>query len=194
MKLGLKFSPNFSWNRVEDPSDSISNKGVSLRTGGGAFLDFEFSDNYALHTGLTYTTKASGLKSADTSVKISLQYLEIPVAIKLFTNEIGTDMRMYFQVGGTINTNLAAKFDMEKSYQDADDNPVEYTKHISFLDFSASVSTGVEMKMGGETWVFGGLTYNRGLLNVNANNEYGVQTSGFQMYNEYLAIDLGLKF
>ena len=193
IKLGLKFSPNFSWNRVEDPSDSLSNKGVSLRTGGGAFVDYEFSDNYALHSGLTYTTKATGLKSADTSLQVSLQYLEIPVAIKLFTNEIGTDMRMYFQVGGTINTNLAAKVNKEKSYQDENGNPVEYTKHFNFLDLSAMISTGVEMQMGGETWVFGGITYNRGLLNIN-NKKNGVQTAGFQMYNEYLAIDVGLKF
>lgn len=197
VKLGLKLSPNLSWNRVDDPSDTLENKGVALRSGGGVFMDFEFSDNYAFHTGVTYTTKAAGLKSTplDTSIRVSLQYLEIPVAIKLFTNEIGTDMRMYFNVGTSINMNLAAKVgeDGDKSYKNENGDAIEYTKHFNGLDFSAIIGTGVEMQMGGETWVFGGISYNRGLLNIN-NKKRGVQTDGFQMYNEYLSVDLGLKF
>ena len=197
MKLGLKFSPNFSWNRVDDPSDTLANKGVGLRSGGGAFVDFGFADNYAFHTGLTYTTKASGVKSnvIDTSIRVSLQYLEIPLAIKLFTNEIGTDMRMYFQIGTSINMNLAAKVgeDGDKSYQDANGDAIEYTKHFVPLDFSALLGTGIEMQMGGDTWVFGGISYNRGLLNINK-KKGGFADKDVQVYNEYLAIDIGLKF
>lgn len=201
IKLGLKASPNFSWNRIDDASDSLSNKGVSLRMGGGAFVDYEFHDNYAFHSGLFYTTKGAGVKFSvkdtlgnisDSTIKMSLQYLQIPVAIKLFTNEISTDMRMYFEVGGTINTNLTAKFNGKKSFQNAKGEAVEYKKNISFFDFSSLISAGVEMQMGGETWVFGGITYNRGLLNANSNK--GFKINGFQMYNEYLSIDLGLKF
>lgn len=198
MKLGLKVSPNFSWNRVDDPSDTLSNKGVALRSGAGLFVDYEFADNYAFHTGITYTTKASGLKHNFTDTlasRVSLQYLEIPVAIKLFTNEIGTDMRMYFNVGTSINMNLAAKVgpDGDKSYINENGDAVEYTKHFNGLDLSAIAGAGVEMQLGGETWVFGGISYNRGLLNIN-NKKKGVQTDGFQMYNEYLSVDVGLKF
>ena len=201
IKLGLKISPNLSWNRIDDASDSLSNLGVRLRNGGGAFLDYEFSDNYAFHSGLFYTTKSAGVKfvvqdstiSTDSSITMSLQYLQIPVAIKLFTNEIGTNMRMYFEVGGTINTNIAAKFNGDKSFQNENQEAVEYTKNISFFDLSALISIGVEMQMGEETWVLGGLSYNRGLLNANS-KKYGFQIDGFQMYSEYLSLDVGLKF
>ena len=198
IKLGLKLSPNLSWNRVDDPSDTLENKGVALRSGGGVFMDFEFSDNYAFHTGITYTTKGAGLKSDiidSLDNKVSLQYLEIPVAIKLFTNEIGTDMRMYFNVGTSINMNLAAKVDGDKSYQDENGDAVEYTKHFNGLDFSAIIGTGIEMQMGGETWVFGGISYNRGLLNISKKkNTLNGMSKDVQMYNEYLSVDLGLKF
>lgn len=209
VKIGIQFSPNLSWNRIDDASKTVENKGVSLKTGGGAFVDYEFSDNYAFHSGVFYTTKGSGVNIKfptdttggvlDTNVKMSLQYLQIPVAIKLFTNEIGTDMRMYFVVGGTINTNLTAKFNGDKSYTDENDKAIEYKKHVNFFGLSALVSAGVEMQLGGETWVFGGLSYNRGLLNIdNKNNGFqskkGLDLNGFQMYNEYISVDMGLKF
>lgn len=200
MKLGLKLSPNLSWNRVIDPSDSISGRGLALRSGGGAFLDFMFSDNYAFTTGITYTTKGAGTRTVDTlgnSVerKVSLQYLEIPIALKLFTNEIGTDMRLYFQVGATLNTNLAAKVNGQKSSKDGAGNVIEYSKFYNFFDLSALAAAGVEMQMGGDTWFFGGLSYNRGLINaVNKKNYIPTPPQNFQFMSEYLAIDLGLKF
>ena len=203
VKIGIQFSPNLSWQRIDDATKTLSNKGMSLKTGGGAFVDYEFSDNYAFHSGLFYTTKGSGVKFQfptdtsggvkDTAIKMSLQYLQIPVAIKLFTNEIGTDMRMYFVVGGTINTNLTAKFNGDKSYTNSSQEAVEYKKSINFFGLSSLVSAGVEMQLGGETWVFGGVTYNRGLLNIN-NKKDGFQVNGFQMYNEYISLDMGLKF
>ena len=152
-KLGLKGSPNFSWNRVDDPAKILSGKGVGIRSGIGAFIDYEFSDNYAFHSGITYTTKGAGVRVANIdslSARMSLQYIEIPVAIKLFTNEIGTDMRMYFVVGSSINMNLAAKIgtDGDKSYQNAAGEAVEYTKHFNPLDLSALAGLGVEMQMG----------------------------------------------
>lgn len=202
LKLGLKVSPNFSWNRVIVPEgNEISGKGLAMRFGGGAFLDFEFADNYAASTGISYTTKGAGIKgntvdttgkTAEYTSKVSLQYVEIPVALKLFTNEIGTDMRLYFQVGTTININLAAKVDGEKSYTDGDGQAVDYAKQFNPIDFSVLASSGVEMQMGDNTAFFGGISYNRGLLNI-VKKDYR-PVDGFEMYNEYVSLDVGLKF
>lgn len=200
IKLGLKVSPNFSWNRLttsadeDSPFNDIKADGIKIRFGATAFLDFEFADNYAINTGIGYTNKGSGVKVGDESTPYSLQYLEIPLAVKLFTNEIGTDMRMYFQVGIVNNINLSAKIDGEKTFKDEEkDETLNYTKHVKFFDLAVLMGAGIEMQMGSSTAFLAGLSYNRGLLNVDA-NYYDLETDGFTIKNDYLAIDLGLKF
>ncbi len=197
VKIGLKVSPNFSWNNVIHDNDSLSlsGNGLKIRGGAGVMIDLMLSDNFAVATGLSYMTKGSGIRfnSAGTEIrnKYSLQYLEIPVTIKVYTNEIMDYTRLYFQVGVSANTNIAAKINDENVFTDSNGETQNMTKNINFLETALLVGSGIEMEMGESTVLVAGLTYSRGLLNI---DNTGLFDSPNKLTNNYVGIDLGLKF
>ena len=231
-KIGLKATPlMFSWNRVVDPSEfAKEKKGVQPRFGAGAFFDYFFiGENYAFSMGLTYAIKGGWiqyswvdknqkfmvederLKLNDIKVtRFALQYLEIPVSVKLYTNEISTDMKLYFQVGISGNILLSAKVDGQKTILKYDSTKTgsdstssfKLTKNFFFIEASLVFSTGIELQMGENTYFFTGLTLNHGLTNIDRfykkkpedNDGYGHGINGFVLKNSYFGIDVGLKF
>jgi len=186
---------------------SFSNNGVGLRFSAGLTGDFYFGKNYSFYTGIWYSVMRTGLKyeKTDTQLAINgkavynLQYLQIPVAIKLFTNEIGTDLKMYFVVGGAIGIKIDEK---EKSWEQSElsvaEKPSKGNGH-SFGDVGLLLGTGIEYQMGEATTLFFGLSYNRGLLDISskkgpmwiaerdASDFYKISTT-------LLSLEAGIKF
>ncbi|MDB5263044.1 MAG: hypothetical protein JWQ14_2325, partial [Adhaeribacter sp.] len=108
-EIGIKLTPSIASNRVVAPDD-LGFKSLNAKThfGGGVIADYFFRENYALSTGIIYNTRGAGVSYLDPnsssnqrkSDEFAIQYLEIPITLKLYTNEIGTDMKLYFQAGG----------------------------------------------------------------------------------------------
>ena len=197
VKIGLKVAPNFSWSQTIPKNDSIVGvgevgpNGLKLRGGAGVIVDFHLSDNFAFATGIDYTTKGAGFKLNDSSITYSLQYVELPISIKVFTNEIMDYTKLYFQVGVTQNVNIGAKVNGKKTYTDINNKTVNYTKNINLLESSLLIGSGIEMEMGESTSFLAGFSYNRGLFNI---DRTGIFESPNKLANGYLAINLGLKF
>jgi hypothetical protein len=92
--------------------------------------------------------------------------MHIPFALKLFTNEIATDAKLYFTIGGT--GNLAIKKVESKAFSGIGD---KFTKTMApdaytIGDVGLLLGAGVEYRLGDATALFGGITYNRGLTGV----------------------------
>ena len=107
-KIGLRFDPNITWYK---PENDIVNTGAKMRFGFGLAIDKMFTDNYAIGTGFNVVRLGGGLKYlqetngkdagilnqdlADTTFLIDksraceLQFFEVPLTLKLRTNEIG---------------------------------------------------------------------------------------------------------
>jgi len=210
-KLGLRFAPNIAMNRVVDLQEndefSFSNNGAGVRYSAGLTGDFYFGKNYSFYTGLWYTVLRTGMKYDRVNSLIpengksvyNLQYLQVPVALKLFTNEIGTDLKMYFVVGGTLGLKIDEKEkSWEKSVGSTAQKPSKGSGH-SFGDVGLLLGTGVEYQMGETTTLFFGLSYNRGLLDIaskkgpmwidqkDASDFYTISTS-------LLSLEGGIKF
>jgi hypothetical protein len=210
-KLGLRFAPSIAMNRVVDLQEkdgySFSNNGAGVRFSAGLTGDFYFGKNYSFYTGLWYTVLRTGMKYDSVGSKLAdngksvynLQYLQVPVALKLFTNEIGTDMKMYFVIGGTLGFKIDEK---EKSWETSEfssaEKPSKGNGH-SFGDVGLLLGAGVEYQMGEATTLFFGLSYNRGLLDIaskkgpmwigerDASDFYKISTS-------LLSLEAGIKF
>jgi hypothetical protein len=210
-KLGLRFAPNIAMNRVVDLVETdgllFSNNGAGVRYSAGLTGDFYFGKNYSFYTGLWYTVMRTGIKFESTGTQpvfkgesvYNLQYLQVPVALKLFTNEIGTDLKMYFVVGGTLGLKIDEK---EKSWEPSagslGQKPSKGSGH-SFGDVGLLLGSGVEYQMGETTTLFFGLSYNRGLLDIaskkgpmwfsgkNTSDIYTISTS-------LLSLETGIKF
>jgi len=188
VKIGLKVSPALNFNRIETNSDHIEVDSDGTRSGGlfGIFTDIPFSENYYFNTGVYFVPKGIGVKITDTSNntdlvgRYNIQYLQIPLDLKLFTDEISIDKRLYFQIG------LAADIKIK-------DKPVdEYDPVITEFkayDLNLLVGGGIEIKLGENTSILGGVSYYHGFLNnvKSAPEELTIRTS-------MLALDVGVKF
>ncbi|MEM0939620.1 MAG: porin family protein [Bacteroidota bacterium] len=183
-KLGLKLSPVIASNRVTNDAQTLDNDGSVLRLSVGLVVDKPLSDSYFLSTGLIYIPKRAAFRTdSATSEEYTLQYLQIPTTLKLFTNEIAPDVKVYFQVGGALEI---------KVFDEADEPDFNTVEKFNTADFSVIVGSGVEYRAGINTTIFGGISYQRGLANTV--NETIAGADDLKIRNTLVSIDLGVKF
>lgn len=202
VEIGLKLSPSVTNLRAESPSNrSFQNEKSKLTIGGGLIVDYFFGQNYAFSTGLQLVGKGGTISFLDPindrryEQKIGVQYLEVPVSVKLFTNDITTDTKLYFQLGGTLGGAIAARIDGNKRYiSPTTGDESKALDHVITPEIAALLGFGVEYQLGQSTKVLAGLSYHRGLLNVDKYFEDNRKFSDVNLKNSEFALDLGLKF
>lgn len=188
-KLGFKFAPTISMNRTQDDIDTlqISNNGSAIKMLLGPIADIYIGEKYYFSTGLLFATKRAGLKVTNTQTNANykehykLHYIQIPATIKMYTNEVALDTRIYLQFGGNVEF---------KTFQDGPDSNIWVSK-FGFADLSAQLGAGVEYYIGVDTIIFGGIEYQRGILNV-AKDTY--RNKDFVLKNDLLGLAFGVKF
>ena len=191
-RLSLRFSPLLTTNRIDFSTDTLTatNDGVLPKLSLGLIADIGLTETYSFSTGLVYMPKGLSLRTAgrnggayNVAEEYRLQYLQVPVTFKLYTNEIQPDFKLYFQVGGALEVLLH-------------DEPVEDNAEIitdfNFFDASVVLGAGTEYKLGASTILYGGITYYRGLLNV-INTTIGL-ADNLEARNTVVGLDLGIKF
>lgn len=199
-KIGFKVNPNVSWLKPGD--NSITSEGGRLRFGFGLNFDKMFTDNYAIGTGVNIFTTGGEVtylkkfNNPDTATQIAtvnrnyrLQYAEIPLTLKLRTNEVGY-FTFWGQFGLGLGVNISAKANEKVTYlyeidndNIATDNPVwgavktpdtrDYEENdknvkddINLFRTSLIMGLGGEYNLSGSTSVLFGLTFNNGFSNV----------------------------
>ncbi|GAA4377978.1 porin family protein [Hymenobacter koreensis] len=207
VEIGLKVSPSITSLRVDSPSGrAFASDGSKFGIGGGLVVDYFFGQNYAFSTGLMLTSKGGTITYRDQTSptnpdeitrtqKIGLQYLEIPVSVKLFTNDIATDVKLYFQVGATANASVGARVNEGKFFTDPSTGvELKASKHFIIPDAALLGGFGAEYQLGQSTKVFAGVSYHRGLFNIDRYFEKERNVSGVSIKNTEVALDFGIKF
>ena len=203
VEIGLMVSPTITGNRfIAEDRYNFEKENSSLRLGVGVVADYFFAQNYAFSTGLVYRSKGSeisynytredaGGATVTTRGKddISLQYIELPVTLKLFTNEVAPGTIAYFQVGGSLNTKVAAQVNNKKVI-DGD----KVGKRFNIFEADALLGGGVEFQMGQSTKIFGGITYHRGLTDIDDYYEKQLGDKNIALKNNGVSVDVGVKF
>jgi hypothetical protein len=195
-KIGFKVSPNIGW--VKPDTKFITNDGSSLRFGFGLITDIHFTDNYAIGTGLNIfqtggkvsyfrQTNEEGFEQVSLMERTyKLQYGEIPLTLKLRTNEIGY-ITYWGQFGLGLGVNIRAKSDEEIDYRytrsetdtDATLFPWEVSSlasrtiedediknDISLFRASLIMGAGIEYNISGTTSILAGITFNNGFTDA----------------------------
>lgn len=196
VRLGLTAHPNFGFLKVENGKGN----GVSTGFSYGLMSDFEFAENYSFATGLTVTTingkatilnyepfsllSSSTTNSAEYDVKFKMQYIEIPLSVKLKTDE-NDGMKWYGQFGLTADIRIGARQDV-KSGNIVYAEDTKATGNTKFLRAGMIIGGGMEYRLSGKTSLLTGLTYNNGLTNITKNNE--------SIRNHYVALNIGVFF
>ncbi|WP_375435353.1 porin family protein [uncultured Hymenobacter sp.] len=200
VEIGLKLSPSITNLRAESASTSgFVNESSKVAIGGGLVVDYFFGQNYAFSSGLQLVGKGGTISYVDGSTryeqKIGIQYLEVPVTVKLFTNDVTTDTKLYFQLGGTLGGAIAGKIDGNKRFTDpATGQENKALDYVILPDAAVLLGFGAEYQLGQSTKVFAGLSYHRGLLNIDNYFEDERNFSDVTLKNSEFALDLGLKF
>jgi long-subunit fatty acid transport protein len=195
-RLGLTAHPTLGWINPENGKGNGVNLGFSY----GLMADFNFAENYSLSTGLTVTTingksteinvspyydPATNPNATAYDLKYMLQYIEVPLTVKLKTEKIG-DMRWYGQFGLSNDFNVGAKQDVEQGGKGLA-NGISIKKDINFYRAGLIIGAGLEYDVAKNTSVTTGLTYNNGFTDIS-------DGKGRSVRNHYLDLNFGIFF
>ncbi len=191
-RFGLKASPNISWMRPE--TRDYESQGARMGFSYGAIGDFHLGGNYALSTGLNITYTGGRLSyPVDEGRKertYKLQYLELPLTVKMRTDEIGY-ITYYGKFGFGAGANLRATADDRLANITEED--VDIKRDTPLMRASLIIGLGIEYSLGGNTALVGGLTFNNGFTNVlQGRNE--VSDRKKSAVSNYLEITFGVMF
>ena len=121
-KIGLTLAPTINFNKEEV---KVNDKWVTDKDGsgglgwkGGLLADYQFADNYYIHSGLLIHSKSFDTSDTDKSVTT----LEIPLALKLRSKEVTDNVHITGFFGGTFDLNVAAKMKTGSTEVDAKDS------------------------------------------------------------------------
>lgn len=191
VKISLRVSPALAINRVTDADGTdgtnVSKNGTPFAFIIGPSVDFYFTDNYAFSTGLSYQSTRIGGKIGGYEFQRSLQYIQAPVTFKAFTNELATNMSLYFQLGGTFNVKINEKL---KSSNVPNDTEAD-SRIVAPIDVGLYIGAGINYQIAESNSLFAGLYYNRGLTNIINNTRY---KDRMRMRTDLVGIEAGITF
>src|SRR5690606_9378678 len=175
-RLGLSVNPNIGWLRYDDEYEATAKPGFSY----GLVADLGFADNYYFSTGLLINSIASKVDFpvGDDRDKIRLQYVEVPLTIKLKSVEDETG-RFYGQFGFTAGFKVSGKEKLAGAtkYQSIEGDDL--------FRLGLQIGGGKEWKLSDNLGLMTGLTFNNGF--TRAIKEGKPKTS-------YVALNFGLFF
>lgn len=205
-RLGFKASPNISWLSSDNANVTVSEK--SLKFGYGLNFDIFFAENYAIGTGvnvnnmggtLSYFKKyvsgddieigtnnsvTGATQIVEITRDLTLKYIQIPLTLKLKTNEIGY-ITYWGQFGLGLNMNMKAlsNDDLDYMYYQTNDgsglsglnvsgrsnesfSKVDVKDDINIFSSNLIFAAGIEYSLSGNTSLLAGFTFQNGFTDV----------------------------
>jgi hypothetical protein len=180
IRFAIFADPLISWMKTD--VSKITSDGDRFGMNIGLMMDKYFAEHYAFSSGISIRSMGGTLKykdgknvfqnsgdvhelSPNTSVKYKLQYIHIPLAIKLRTVEIG--YTTYFaQVGLDPMINIKSSADISS----LGITNVGVGREINPIYMAYHIGAGIEYKIVGSTSLMAGLTYMNGFTDVTDNN------------------------
>ena len=216
--FGLKASPSLSW--LKPNSKYLLHDGNKLNINGGLIMDFNFTDNYAFSTGfeistfggkLAYpssnkdsvfynTSETDSIPFLLTTRNHKLRYVNIPITLKLKTNQIGA-MVYYGQFGFDLGLRWRAMADDDGTQKAilTTNKDVEIQEEIGFFRLALNVGLGVEYNLVGNTSLLVGVNYNNGFTNSFRKDSKFLRDKDSQRLKQdafanYVALSVGVLF
>ena len=191
VKIHVEVDPQFAWFSSDEAS--VEPDGSIFHVHAGLNMDFYFAENYAFVLGvginnlggnLLYADSTIFLSKGDTlllepgqSAKLNLQYIDIPIGLKLKTEELGY-ATYFLQLGFNPMFRLNAKASSDEASWDKED----ISESIILFNLGYHVGIGVEYKLGGSTALIGGLRWTGGLTDVTNNDRANVKTNAISLH------------
>ena len=191
LRFSVHVDPQFAWFNSDD--ETVEPDGSIFHMQAGLQMDYFFAENYAFALGVGINNMGGNLLYADStefsskgetllvepgqSVKLNLQYIDIPVGLKLKTEELGY-ATFFLQLGFNPMINLNAKATSEDASIDKED--IRESVNLFCLGYHAGL--GIEYKLGGSTAVIGGIRWTSGLTDVTDNDRANVKLNAISIH------------
>jgi hypothetical protein len=196
LKIGVYADPMYSWLNVE--SRTAHTDGASIGIDGGLVLENYFKRNYALQTGISLGTQGGGILfdeqktflsydvtdtlPAGTTVDYQLNYISVPLGLKLKTNEIG-----YFSYFARLGLNNQVKLKVRATSSDETLDKSVIEDEVFFYNLSYYIGIGIQYSISKDTAFNLALTFNNGFINLSL-------TDGIKYFTRSVNLRLGIIF
>jgi len=206
LQFGLSFSPNVSWFKSNDKG--AESNGARLGYNFGPIISINFSENFSVETGLfvynnggkiKYTDAVPFFFSEDTVYSLApgatytykSQYLELPLSLKLKTNEIGY-MTYFLKFG--INPQMLLRAKGSISQHNIEDE--NFSDELSFFNLGYNISGGFEYSLGASTILLVEAGFMNGIFDATKDKVKGLQTKekDYNIIMNNLLLRVGLLF
>jgi len=180
-RFGIFINPLISW--IKTDVSRIESDGDRLGINFGLTIDHFFAEHYAFSSGISirnmggvlmYTEGKDVFRCSNseitslpinTSVKYKLQYLHIPLSLKLKTTEIGY-ITYYAHLGIDPMINIKANADIKS----LDAKNIGVGREINAFYIGYHIGAGLEYKIIGSTSFTTGITYINGFTDITSNH------------------------
>lgn len=203
-RFGIYGDLGIGW--IKPKTTDYSKAGASMTFGYGFDFDYYFSKNYVFNSGiyvnymggeLSYLEKKdiNGSTINGTLVRdYSLQYIEIPVSIKLKTSQMGY-LTYFVQVG--LNAGLRLNASCDDSYEFSTGNlvtkDIDLESNTSLFKLSFAPAIGAEYEVNQSLSIYSSLTFNNGMTDFLTGKNGITGTAEKAILNKF-GISVGLYF
>jgi hypothetical protein len=193
LRFGFQSSPTLYWMNSDARTINPSGNNLGLRL--GVKSEYYFRDKYAFTTGLGFAFNSGGtllhdrggrfwtrseLSSEDlrelpagTKLKYALRYIEVPVSLKMVTNEVFRDVRFFFEAPViTLGFRSQARGDISGAGNlNSEDENIQ--RDVNLFNFAWGLGGGIEYNVRGtskgDTNILVGVFYQNGFTDVTNN-------------------------
>ncbi|PID93617.1 MAG: hypothetical protein CSA95_06820 [Bacteroidetes bacterium] len=172
-KLGLQIAPGLGW-LTPDESTGYESEGAGFGLSWSFVCDFALTENYFLSTGVNYLSNNGKLRYIDVKEvdnitapvpvlrKYNLKYVEVPLSLKMKTNQFGA-MKYFGQigVGPAINVSAKGKDNYGPVVED-----LNIKEDINFFQIGLLFGGGTEFYIDKSTAITGSLLFRKGFTDV----------------------------
>lgn len=196
IRIGVFADPMLSWLTPE--SRTSQSDGSEIGIDGGLILENYFQKNYALQSGISIGTQGGSILfeedktfdsyneelivSAGSTVDYKLNFITVPIGLKLKTNEIGY-FSYFTRLGFTNQFTIKSKASSSDGI--LQDDTIE--NEIFFYNLFYYFGFGLQYNISKDTALLAGLNYNNGFINMS-------REDGLKMYTRSVSLRVGIIF
>lgn len=185
LRMGFQLSPSLSWMSTDD--NAINGNGTTLGMRLGMMSEYYFRDNYALISGVNFAFNQGGTlrheeggnfwtKSelsdtaltslpAGVNLKYHIQYIEVPIGIKMRTKEFGY-IRYFAEIPlFSLGVKVQSRGDI-KGTNSQDRERENIKKDVNLFNLNWGFGGGIHYALSEDTAFIGGLYYQQGFVDV----------------------------
>lgn len=188
-RLGLQLSsaiPVYHISHVQD-GNTLNVASPGIRPVLSLSVDIPLGQTYFIGTGASFmSTPLHIMYLSEDGLEITnnykLQHIQVPLTLRMLTDEIAIDKRVYVQVGSLMEVLV---------YNDDTNSSPTLIERFKPITFTFYIGAGVEFHVGTRTLITTGLSYNRGISNMISEDN---TDNSILLKKDMFSLDIGIRF